>query len=340
MRNMDLFCSVIIPIYNSEPYLRHCVDSILCQADVPIELILVDDGSTDRSGAICDNYAAQDSRVRVIHQPNGGHTAARNAGLEHAAGMYIAYVDSDDWVDTNWMQDCYRTVLENHYPDVVLYGYRRHEQNGQQHDVGQKYPSGFYDRFCIERDILPTLLISGRFSLCERLVKRPLMEKYQFSVDRRILLGEDLVCCVCTLSEAQSLYVMSGVYYNYLQHADSVSHSYRNYTFENWMLLKAYLDSNVSVRLPHYDEQIGYCSIRFLQRAVLGTLHREGLGAAPKVAKILGQPDMRKCVSDAMIPAPKRAHRFKRFCLKYRLVLTLWLADAAVQKLRSVSVRK
>ena len=333
---MDLFCSVIIPVYNSEPYLKHCVDSILCQTDVPIELILVDDGSGDKSGAICDGYAALDSRVRVIHQPNGGHTAARNAGLKHATGMYIAYVDSDDWVDANWMQDCYQAVLESNYPDVILYGYRRHEQNGQRHDVGQKYQIGFYDRTSIEKHILPTLLISGRFSLCERLVKRTLMEKYQFSVDRRILLGEDLACCVCTLSEAQSLYVMPGVYYNYLQHAGSVSHFYGNYTFENWTRLKAYLDSNLAERLPRYESQIGYCSIRFLQRAVLGTLHRDGLHAAPKVARILGQPGTRKCVSDAVIPAGKRAHRFKRFCLKHRLVLTLWAADAAVQKLRSV----
>lgn len=333
---MELFCSVIIPIYNSEPYLRRCVDSVLCQKDIPFELILVDDGSADKSGEICDNYAAQDSRVRVIHQSNGGHTAARNAGLRQARGTYVAYIDSDDWVDAEWMRDCCQAVQEGHDPDVILYGYRRHEQNGQQHDVRQKYPVGFYNSVRIERDILPTLLISGRFSLCERLVKRPLMEKYQLSVDRGILLGEDLACCVCTLSEAKSLYVMPGVYYNYLQREGSVSHSYENYTFENWTRLNAYLERNLVGRLPGYEAQIGYCSIRFLQRAVLGELHRDGLGAVPKVARTLNQKSLKKCVNDAVVPPEKRAHRFKRFCLKHRLVLTLWFADAVVQKVRSV----
>ncbi len=104
--------SIIIPIYNVEPYLRRCVDSLLQQTCEDFELILVDDGSPDNCGAICDLYAAQDSRVRVIHKPNGGLSDARNAGLEIARGEYIAFVDSDDWVAPNYLERLLCALVE------------------------------------------------------------------------------------------------------------------------------------------------------------------------------------------------------------------------------------
>ena len=95
---MDLI-SVIVPVYNVEPYLCRCVDSILAQTYENLEIILVDDGATDRSGAICDEYARKDPRIRVIHKENGGLSSARNAGIDGATGDYLAFVDSDDWID-------------------------------------------------------------------------------------------------------------------------------------------------------------------------------------------------------------------------------------------------
>ncbi|MDR3314701.1 MAG: glycosyltransferase, partial [Oscillospiraceae bacterium] len=97
MQSNPLLISVIVPVYNVEPYLPKCLDSIVSQTYANLEIILVDDGSTDASGSICDAYAAKDERVRVIHQANGGVAAARNAGLDAAVGEYIQFVDSDDW---------------------------------------------------------------------------------------------------------------------------------------------------------------------------------------------------------------------------------------------------
>lgn len=93
--------SFIVPVYNTEPYLRECVDSLLAQDLADCEIILVDDGSTDRSGAICDEYVRRDNRIRVVHQQNAGLSAARNAGLEVARGEFLAFVDSDDSVALN-----------------------------------------------------------------------------------------------------------------------------------------------------------------------------------------------------------------------------------------------
>lgn len=97
--------SVIVPVYNTEKYLRRCVDSILAQTYTDFELLLIDDGSTDGSPAICDEYAALDPRVRVFHKPNGGVSSARNLGLDHARGQWITFVDSDDYVFSCWLDN-------------------------------------------------------------------------------------------------------------------------------------------------------------------------------------------------------------------------------------------
>lgn len=99
--------SVIVPVYNAEKYLQECVDSILRQTLADLELILVDDGSTDSSPALCDRYAEQDARVKVIHKPNGRAASARNAGIRAASGDYVAFVDSDDWVSPEMYEKCW-----------------------------------------------------------------------------------------------------------------------------------------------------------------------------------------------------------------------------------------
>ena len=106
--------SVIVPVYNVEEYLHRCVDSILFQSYTDFELLLVDDGSPDNCGQICDEYAARDFRVRVFHKPNGGVSSARNLGLDNARGEWIAFVDSDDYIDVDYLAELVAyTKLEN-----------------------------------------------------------------------------------------------------------------------------------------------------------------------------------------------------------------------------------
>ena len=96
--------SVIVPVYNTEKYLRRCIDSVLAQTYQDFELLLIDDGSKDSSGAICDEYAAQDARVKVFHKENGGVSSARNVGLDNARGEWITFVDSDDYIEENFLK--------------------------------------------------------------------------------------------------------------------------------------------------------------------------------------------------------------------------------------------
>ena len=105
--------SVIVPVYNAERYLKRCVESILMQTYSNLEVILVDDGSTDNSGKICDDYLKVDSRVRVIHKANGGVSSARNYGLEVAIGKYVTFVDSDDWIENDAIEILYNLLVKN-----------------------------------------------------------------------------------------------------------------------------------------------------------------------------------------------------------------------------------
>lgn len=126
--------SIIVPVYNTEKYLNRCIDSILAQTFMDFELILVDDGSPDNCGAICDENAAKDSRVHVIHQENCGQSAARNAGIDwvfaHSDSKWISLVDSDDWVHPQMLERLYHAVLE-HNVKVSICGYE--ETSGDIH---------------------------------------------------------------------------------------------------------------------------------------------------------------------------------------------------------------
>ena len=122
--------SIIVPVYKVEKYLPKCIDSILAQTFTDFELILIDDGSPDRCGEICDEYAIKDERIVVIHQVNRGVSAARNAGLDAAKGEYIGFVDSDDWIKPEMYEIMVRTAIDKK-ADVVICGLNDMKESGE-----------------------------------------------------------------------------------------------------------------------------------------------------------------------------------------------------------------
>lgn len=122
---MECAISVIVPIYKAENYLRKCVDGILQQTFTDFQLILVDDGSPDKSGEICDEYAQRDSRVITIHKANGGLTSARKCGMEHAEGKYSIHIDPDDWVEPTLLEDLYQEIVKAE-ADMVICDFWEH----------------------------------------------------------------------------------------------------------------------------------------------------------------------------------------------------------------------
>ena len=135
----DPLISVIVPVYKAEPYLDKCVNSIRNQTYKNLEIILVNDGSPDRCGEMCDAYAKADSRIRVFHKENGGQSSARNLGLDHMTGEYVGFVDSDDWIEPDMYQRLYDRMVETE-SQISVCGLQRDLDNGQVAYFNPSYP--------------------------------------------------------------------------------------------------------------------------------------------------------------------------------------------------------
>ena len=149
--------SVIIPVYNVEKYLNRCVDSILNQSLQDFEIILVNDGSTDSSPKICDEYAQQDERIRVIHKQNARVAAARNDGIKVAQGEFISLIDSDDWIEPTMLEEMYSTATQFGC-DFVMCDFTKKGKEVE-YTVSQPIGEGFYDRERIEKELFKCLIM-------------------------------------------------------------------------------------------------------------------------------------------------------------------------------------
>lgn len=203
--------SIIVPIYKAEKTISRCVRSILDQTYTNTEIILVDDGSPDSSGKICDEFAINDKRVKVIHQKNAGVSVARNIGIENATGTYIQFVDSDDYLELN-MCEVLQSYIDKYNVDMVCCGFRRtcELRKFKASSVG----CGYYNSFqVLDKNILG-LYYSGFFnSPCNKLYKRSLiLEGFPINTS----LGEDLIFNLRYFDNINSFYITNNQLYNYV----------------------------------------------------------------------------------------------------------------------------
>ena len=203
--------SIIIPIYNCERYLRRCLESILVQTYRNLEILLIDDGSTDNSGFICDQYAEIDNRVRVFHIKNAGVSNARNLGIEKARGEYIGFVDADDYIDF----DMYEKLLEEAIrddADMVFCGFKRFETEGE--FITEK--SGIED-FVKEKDLSHFIVANFNKTIMGAvwriLFKKVFVAKFHFETS--IVLGEDLLFVLEAATNTSKISCISDAPYNY-----------------------------------------------------------------------------------------------------------------------------
>ena len=198
--------SVIVPVYKAEAYLRRCVDSLLAQTFQDFELLLVEDGSPDRSGAICDEYAQQDSRVRVFHKENGGVSSARQCGLDNAHGDYTIHADPDDWVEPDMLEALYAKATAEDADMVICDFYV--EQNGTQTYCRQE-PSAL-DHETVLRELFQQL----HGSCWNKLVKRACYNAFGVSFPQGIDIWEDkYVCCSLLMHDIKICYLNKALYH-------------------------------------------------------------------------------------------------------------------------------
>lgn len=217
--------SVIVPIYNAGAYLQECVDSVLAQSLRDWELILVDDGSTDGSGALADDYARKDQRVRVVHKENGGQLFARRDGLAAALGEYVLFLDSDDC----WRPDCLATIsaaIDEQSPDVVMFV---GEKFGDAQCEGKRVGVASDQVQWLEKQHIYRVLLSGvdYNSLCFKAWKRTLFEAdpTDYSAFAGTCWGEDKVQLLYPITQAKNVLFLPDALYRYRYNADSVIHN-------------------------------------------------------------------------------------------------------------------
>ncbi len=202
--------SVILPVYNGEDFLERCIDSILNQTEPNLELILVDDGSTDASWAICDRYAREDARVRVLHKPNGGLSHSRNAGIALARGQYLAFVDADDWLEPEMYQRMLR-AREEESCDAVACGFRRVYRDRCEPETFEKEATLRHDGI---RGLAEDLMKARVFgSVWRWLYAREAVMRCRY--DEEVRYGEDLLYNLEFLKHADCIRLIPDVLYNY-----------------------------------------------------------------------------------------------------------------------------
>ncbi len=240
--NLRYRISIVVPVYNTEKYLKRCVDTLTGQTYRNLEILLVDDGSTDKSGSICEELALADDRIRVIHKVNGGLISAWKKGVEESTGEYISFVDSDDWIDLSMMEEMAER-LTGMPGEIIASDYVIEREEGGSQCVWQQLSPGEYNRQAMERDVIPNLLgHEWRYvtiSRCMKLIAKKLITDNWNYCHPKIRMGEDMTLMLPALMDCERLVVMDHkAYYHYFYVTDSMVHKYDGQLYENINLLR------------------------------------------------------------------------------------------------------
>ena len=275
-KEREVLLSVILPVYNVEKYLRKCIESIKEQTYQNLEIILVDDGSTDDSGKICDEYASGDEGIHVVHTINRGVLAARLVGVERASGEYISFVDPDDWINERMYEKLLQS-LEYTHAQIVISGINRYWNKNNIFEDLPCLEEGVYRKEDIENKIIPIMLWNvarGRQeldpSLCSKIFERRLLKKYlQKAQQLKIYLGEDTSIIYPMILEAEEIIVVKGSYYYHRQREKGKIASYitDEFFFERLFELFLYLKEafEKSRHAKILLKQLDYFYMRFIQ---------------------------------------------------------------------------
>lgn len=264
---MDI--SVIIPIYNVEQYLRRCIDSVLSQKEVSLEIILVDDGSTDSSGKICDDYASKDSNVRCLHIENSGPATAKNKGYDIAKGNYVAFIDSDDEIKHDMFSVMLKSAYQ-HNADIVCCNYNQVDEDGNishtQH-TGREYVLD-------QDDALKAILIKDKiYSQCwTKIYKREMLELNQIRNTEGLKTEEDFIYNIQAFACSHTVCVVDKPLYIYTHRNKSLSKDYyRNHInqyIDNRILRLELVDNIIQERFPNLQEYSTYHCIFYYNELI------------------------------------------------------------------------
>lgn len=273
MVDTEILLTVVVTVYNVEQYIDKCIGSIRRQTYENLEIIIIDDGSTDHSGIICDKYAAEDKRIQVMHKRNEGLVSARYQGTQLATGSVLAFVDGDDWIDPD-MYECMVRAYKNEKTDLIT--------SGMVWDWGEKaellldgIPEGIYGKEVIFDKVLPNAMFDGSTkqqgitaSVCNKLFDCALLKTLVYRMDPQLTLGEDGALIYLFVAYAKKIRIIHKAWYHYVQHENSMIRTNGWDTFEKlYRLENCLLDNFKCLGIEKkMKPQIDCYVKRFLQR--------------------------------------------------------------------------
>jgi glycosyltransferase involved in cell wall biosynthesis len=292
---VDDLISVIVPVYNAELYLAECIESLINQTYQNIEIILVDDGSSDHSYEICKQYAIQNNCIKLIHQENAGSTNARKKGLLNATGNYVVFVDSDDWIDKTFCDVLYQLAC-GFNAELVISGCIKEHSNYKE-ILCNKFAEGFYSKEEMKEQIYPYIFLQGRDEefgilqyLCTKLYKKSLIMDCINRLDERIFNGEDAACILDICLKTNNVVVNNSALYHYRIRENSICTSEPD---ESYFINAVYLYSYMRKIIVGYEDlleyQLKYVMARFINNGtykIFGFMYSDRYGSWELSAKI------------------------------------------------------
>lgn len=321
--------SVIIPIYNIEKYITKCLDSIISQTYMDFEVILVDDGSTDNCPLICDEYALNDKRIKVIHKENGGRVRARQIGAQEALGDYIVCIDGDDWVSPDFLYN-FSTIIDRYNPDVVVCNsiYAYPDKNIKNQNSLRK---GFYSTEDLEKEVYPSLVYGNRngrgfpAQLWAKAFRRNQYLQRQL-VDVTVEMGEDRACTISILYNCNSLFVADFYDYFYRQTPTSITRAKKPYRDDGPKLIYEHLANQLDLDKFDFDSQLYQSTCHSLFNVCKSQFYADEdyFKTRKRIVEILSDSIYSDCIKKAKFKGSV-SRRFMHLALKYKLVFLMYL---------------
>lgn len=250
--------SVVIPVYNIKEYISVCLDSIIIQHYEKLQIILIDDGSTDGSSMICDDYANRDKRITVIHKKNGGVVSARLEGIRQATMDYIVCIDGDDWIEQDYFSSLSNCISQS-MPEIICCGYKK---NGETNSANpMPYPSKVYNRDEMEKIILPSIIcdVEGKIfpqHLWAKAFRNTSKNTELFNIDERIYMGEDSAIIIPMIIQANSLAVIDDTKYCYRYNPNSLTKKNKPLSWDNIRIWYRSIASKVDLSQFDFRSQV------------------------------------------------------------------------------------
>lgn len=329
--------SIVIPVYNIEKYLKRCVDSVIRQTYKNIEIILVNDGSTDNCYKICNEFKNIDKRIRVINKENGGLSSARNAGMQEALGEYIVFVDGDDTIDSNMCKEMLITAINNNV-DIVMCDYNRIDSKDRIQKHSEDIREGLYLRKDIKNEIFNKLIMRESIeygpllAVWVFLYKLDFLKNNNINFDPEIRWSEDNIFSAIVGYNAESFYYMKEKhFYNYYRNDNSITTTYKKQAWEVYLLM------NKKIRY-YFENKKDYDFSRQINLHILyyalncignANIFEQGFKAKYKqIKRIVDTKQLINSMKGFIINQENYKLRILLYLIKYRLsfILTLFLS--------------